>query len=75
VLVDVLRSGDEGFNLRPAVDMLAEQGGIAFFRYTGCACNIIVTWSLDPIDVWLARWRAAVGDSGEVSVVDDVPID
>jgi hypothetical protein len=56
------------------MELLAEYGGVAFFRETG-NCTIVVTWTQEPANVWLARWQAAVRHPNEVGIVDDVPID
>jgi hypothetical protein len=74
-LFDLIAShGRPGVHLEPIVEALAEYGGVAFFRMSASRATL-VTWTREPVAVWLARWEAAVPDQGDVRIVDDLPVD
>jgi hypothetical protein len=74
IMLDLFADGRPGVRLAPVISVLAELGGIAFFR-SSASRTTLVTWTRDEPSHWLDRWSECTAGLARVEQVDDLPVD
>lgn len=73
-LLDLFEGGRAGGRVEPVIRTLAAEGGVSYFR-TSASRITLITWSNEPAQAWIERWKQCVPEPDAVVVTDDLPVD